>query len=137
MITRSFSGAMPSPLLRGFFAPVVIAVIAAPGSLAGADVVEFALTLDGSQEVPAVDTPATGSGTATLNTETNLFSWNITFSGLKGNQTAAHFHGAAPICVEAGVQIALVRWASCCATCSSFRRSCRTTRCPSRCRPLV
>ncbi len=107
MITRSFSRVTPSLLLRGFFAPVVIAVVAAPGSWAGADVVEFALTLDGSQEVPAVDTPATGNGTATLNTDTNLFSWNITFSGLKGNQIAAHFHGAAPICVEAGIQIGL------------------------------
>ncbi len=107
MRTRSFSRVTPSPWLRVSFAPVVIAVVAAPGSLAGADVVEFAITLDGSQEVPPVDTPANGSGAATLNTDTNLFTWNITFSGLKGNQTAAHFHGAAPICVEAGIQIGL------------------------------
>ena len=59
MITRSFSRATPSPLLPGFFAPVVIAVAAAPGSLAGADIVEFAITLDGSQEVPPVVTGAT------------------------------------------------------------------------------
>lgn len=74
---------------------------------ASADIVNFSMTLDGSQETPAVDTPATGSGTATLNTATNQFSWNISFSGLSAGQTAAHFHGAGMICVAAGVQIAL------------------------------
>ena len=107
MITRSFSRPTPSPLLRGFFAPVVIAVIAAPGSLAGADIVEFAITLDGFQEVPPVVTTGTGSGAATLNTDTNAFAWNISFSDLEGNQTAAHFHGAAPICEVAGPLITL------------------------------
>ena len=58
---------------------------------ASADIVNFSMTLDGSQETPAVDTPATGSGTATLNTATNQFSWNISFSGLSAGQTAAHF----------------------------------------------
>ena len=72
-----------------------------------ADIVDMAITLDGSQEVPSVDTTGNGSGTATLNTDTNLFSWNIIFSDLEGNQTAAHFHGAAPICEEAGPEITL------------------------------
>ena len=72
-----------------------------------ADIVDLAITLDGSQEVPTVDTPANGSGAATLNTDSNLFTWNITFADLEGNQTAAHFHGAAPICEEAAPQITL------------------------------
>lgn len=69
--------------------------------------VDFIITLDGDQEVGPVDTPASGSGTATLNPNTNLFSWNISFSGLAGTETAAHFHGAALPCANAGVRIAL------------------------------
>src|SRR5262245_48761441 len=67
----------------------------------------FIMTLDGSQETPAVTTAATGSGTATLDTDTNQFSWNVTFSGLSAPQTAAHFHGAALECFATGVQVGL------------------------------
>jgi glucose/arabinose dehydrogenase/plastocyanin len=71
------------------------------------ETVDFVITLDGSQEVGPVETGASGSGTATLDLGTNLFSWDITFSDLEGTQTGAHFHGAAPYCVNAGVQIPL------------------------------
>src|SRR5687767_2193454 len=74
---------------------------------AWAEILNFTMRLDGSQEVPAVTTPATGAGTATLDTTTNLFSWNINFSGLSAAQTAAHFHGTGLQCVSAGVIITL------------------------------
>ncbi|UCD75324.1 MAG: PQQ-dependent sugar dehydrogenase [Phycisphaerales bacterium] len=74
---------------------------------ASAETVDFTITIDGSQLNPPVDTAGSGSGTATLDTSTNLFSWEITFNGLEGTQTAAHFHGAAPYCNVAGVQIVL------------------------------
>ncbi len=67
----------------------------------------FVITLDGDQEVPANTSPATGSGTATLDLQTNVLNWNITFSGLQGTQTLAHFHGPALPCFNAGVQITL------------------------------
>lgn len=69
--------------------------------------VDFVITLDGFQEVDPVDTQATGSGTATFDPNTNELSWNITFSNLEGVQTAAHFHGPAGPCENAGVQITL------------------------------
>ncbi|MDY7108929.1 MAG: PQQ-dependent sugar dehydrogenase [Planctomycetota bacterium] len=71
------------------------------------EMVEFRITLDGSQVVPPVDTSGSGSGTATLDLGTNMFSWEISFSDLEGTQTAAHFHGAAPYCANAGVQVPL------------------------------
>ena len=86
---------------------VATALAACLAGPVGAEIVTFSIRLDGGQEVPAVTTPATGSGTATLDTTTNLFSWNITFSGLSAAQTAAHFHGAALQCVSAGVLIGL------------------------------
>ena len=67
---------------------------------------EFVITVDGDQVVPAVDTAGSGSGTATLDESTNLFSWEIEFSGLEGTETAAHFHNAVA-CQNGGVEIAL------------------------------
>jgi len=76
--------------------------VQAPGEM-----VDFMITLDGRQHDPQIDTAGGGSGTATLDLGTSLFSWQITFADLEGSQTAAHFHGAAPYCENAGVQVAL------------------------------
>ena len=43
-----------------------------------------------------MDLPGTtGKVDATLDTETKMFTWNITYDGLGGEATAAHFHGPA------------------------------------------
>ena len=69
--------------------------------------VNFVITIDGDQAVPSADTPASGSGTATFLPSTNLLSWNLSYSGLIGTETAAHIHGAAPQCEAAGIQVTL------------------------------
>ncbi|MHC4140802.1 MAG: PQQ-dependent sugar dehydrogenase [Planctomycetota bacterium] len=86
--------------------PVIVLLAAAP-ALAGNEV-GFIMTIDGSQETPAVVTAAGGSGVATLNTATNELSWDITYAGLTGPATAAHFHGPAGICVNAGVEVSIL-----------------------------
>jgi hypothetical protein len=62
----------------------------------------------GSQEVPAVNTTATGTLTGTYNKNTNLLTYTITWSGLSGNVTVAHFHGPALVGESAGPLIDLV-----------------------------
>lgn len=62
-------------------------------------------TLEGSQEVPPVDTDATGSASVDFDPATNELSWMIEFSGLSGAATAAHFHGPAASGANAGVQV--------------------------------
>ena len=64
-------------------------------TLSWGQLVNFAATLSGSEEVPARVTPATGTATATLDTATNFFTLNYSFSGLLGPQTDAHIHGGA------------------------------------------
>jgi hypothetical protein len=49
----------------------------------------------GTQEVPAVTTTATGTLTGTYNKTTNELQYNISWTGLSGDVTAAHFHGPA------------------------------------------
>lgn len=58
-------------------------------------VVNLASELDPSSEVPPVVAPgAAGSAAMVLDTDTGEFGWVISFEGLTGPATAAHFHNA-------------------------------------------
>jgi hypothetical protein len=78
---------------------VFAVVICCCPALVPAATVEFLIELDGAQAGTA--SPATGAGTATLDTETNTLEWEIAFDesalvdGL-GSVTVAHFHRGAP-----------------------------------------
>ena len=58
----------------------------------------FTASLDGAQEVPPSGSLATGSGTFGLDASGTL-TYSITFSGLTGSETMAHFHEA-PVGVD-------------------------------------
>lgn len=49
----------------------------------------------GAQETPAVITGASGTLSGTYNSNTNRLDYNITWTGLSDNVSAAHFHGPA------------------------------------------
>jgi hypothetical protein len=74
---------------------------------AQAHLLKTTLTLAGSNEVPAVVTPATGTAVLAIDTDANTISYTITYSGMAdgagGNPTAAHFHGYVPVGQNAGV----------------------------------
>jgi hypothetical protein len=61
--------------------------------------------LAGSSEVPAVTTNATGIVEATLATGSKVLSWRLSYSGLSGPATGAHFHGPAMAGQNAGVVV--------------------------------
>ncbi|MFI4932993.1 MAG: CHRD domain-containing protein [Caulobacterales bacterium] len=62
---------------------------------AGAATVHFKAHLTGSAEVPPVKTIATGDLTGNLDPATKLFTYKVTYNGLTGPATMAHFHGPA------------------------------------------
>jgi len=64
-------------------------------------------TLDGKSEVPA--NASTGSGTADLDYDpaSKKLTWKLTYTGLSGPATAAHFHGPAEAGKNAGVAVAI------------------------------
>src|SRR6476659_2625518 len=62
---------------------------------AQADPLSFKVALSGARELPTVETPATGVADITYDPATRVVSWVITYSGLSGAATAAHFHGPA------------------------------------------
>jgi hypothetical protein len=56
----------------------------------------FRTTITGWQEAPPRDTPAFGIGHATLDLDTNWFTFEYSFDGLLAPQTNAHIHVAPP-----------------------------------------
>jgi hypothetical protein len=68
-----------------------------------AEIQIFTATLSGAQEVPAVASAGTGTGTVMLNAAENQITVNLTFSGLTSNATMSHIHGAAAPGANAGV----------------------------------
>lgn len=66
------------------------ALAIAPAAIA--ETVNLKADLKGTNEVPPVDTKATGSVTATFDTASKKLSWKGSYSGLSGPATAAHFH---------------------------------------------
>ncbi|WP_457488001.1 CHRD domain-containing protein [Tardiphaga sp. P5_C10] len=69
-------------------------------------------TLDGASEVPA--TTSAGKGTADIDFDpaTKKLTWKLTYSGLTGPATMAHFHGPAEPGKNAGVAVPITPAAS-------------------------
>jgi hypothetical protein len=64
---------------------------------------DFKADIDATQEVPSNNSPGSGTGCFTLDPITLELSFDISFSGLTGVETAAHIHGPALPGQNAGV----------------------------------
>jgi hypothetical protein len=75
----------------------LLAAVLAAGfvSTASAATQQFHATLNGKNEVPPTASTGTGTLAASLDTKTKTLSYTLTFDGLTGPATAAHFHGPA------------------------------------------
>jgi len=79
---------------------------------AQAETLRFGTALKGSDEVPPNSEKGTGQVTATLDTATKAFNYTVTYSGLTGPATAAHFHGPAAPGANAGPAVMVMNLAS-------------------------
>jgi CHRD domain len=61
--------------------------------------------LDGKSEVPPNTSAATGTADIDYDAASKKLSWKVTYSGLSGPATAAHFHGPAAAGANAGVKV--------------------------------
>lgn len=68
-----------------------------------ANLVTLTTQLRGSNEVPPVLSEGNGSVDALFDKNTSLLRWRVSYTGLSGPVTAAHFHGPAPVGANAGV----------------------------------
>jgi len=85
----------------------MLAAVFAVGCLsaASAAMLNFHATMDGKSEVPPNASTGSGDALATLDTSSKQLSYTITFFGLSGPATAAHFHGPAAPGANAGVAV--------------------------------
>ncbi|HTO08622.1 MAG TPA: CHRD domain-containing protein [Myxococcota bacterium] len=86
---------MFTELTRRALGVLASAALLAAATPALAGVISFKAELKGSYEVPPNDSKATGSIAATYDAATKKFAYAITYAGLSGPATVAHFHGPA------------------------------------------
>jgi hypothetical protein len=77
------------------FAGLALMASVAISAPASAETITYNITLVSSAEVPPNDSAASGKATVTYDTATKKLSWEGTYTGLSGPETAAHFHGPA------------------------------------------
>jgi hypothetical protein len=92
---------MPSSISRIRLAGLGLAALLAASSIAAAESVQLKADLKGS------NTAATGNAAVTYDTASKQATWRITYSGLSGPPTAAHFHGPAEPGANASVAVAI------------------------------
>jgi hypothetical protein len=89
-LTMAFSYSRREIVVAGCSAGLVVLVqpaMAAPMS--------FKVNLNGAQQVPPVQTGATGTADLTYDPATRMLTWNVSYGGLSGPATMAHVHGPA------------------------------------------
>jgi hypothetical protein len=91
----------------------LVSILAAAAALSGCSMMErqsnlvaFTTQLRAGNEVPPNASQGSGSVDAVLNKDTHLFRWKVSYTGLTGPATAAHFHGPAAVGANAGVALA-------------------------------
>src|ERR1700759_1896796 len=89
------------------------ATVAVSVSLAGpASAKKYKATLDAKSEVPPNASTATGTADIDYDPASKKLSWKVTYSGLSGPPTAAHFHGPPEAGKNGGVACAIPNLAS-------------------------
>ena len=70
---------------------------------AQAEPIQLKADLKGANEVPPNASPASGKVVATLDTDTRLLTWTVTYADLTGPALGAHFHGPSESGKNAGI----------------------------------
>jgi CHRD domain len=78
-------------------AGTALAVALALGAPANAAAISFKADLTGAQETPPTDSKGKGAADVAYDAATKTLTWTVTYSGLTGPATAAHFHGPAKV----------------------------------------
>ena len=86
---------MQKNFVRPAFTALAIGALVFAATPVFAETVSYKADLKGSAEVPANDSKGTGTVDANYDTASKKLAWTITYSGLTGPATAAHFHGPA------------------------------------------
>jgi len=92
---------------KGFSAAMLLVgtMVLSSCASSSSNVVSLGAKLSAASEVPANTSAGTGDAAVKLDKATKTVSWTVSYSGLTGDATAAHFHGPAAPGANAGVVI--------------------------------
>ncbi len=92
---------------ESMFRTSLLAAVFTTGCLSAAlaATIDYRATMNGKSEVPPTNSAGSGDVLATLNTDTKQLNYTMTYMGLTGPATAAHFHGPADAGQNAGVAV--------------------------------
>ena len=93
---------------RSLTAVFAVALVAAGCSIRnpmGSHAPSLAARLTAAAEVPPNPTTGSGALEARYNTDTQILKWKVTYTGLTGPVTGAHFHGPASPGTNTGVVV--------------------------------
>jgi hypothetical protein len=96
---------MSTMIVPGRFIALAFAALLGAGSAAVAETISFKVPLNAQNQVPPNESKGTGTADVTYDSASKLLTWTVTYSGLTGDATAAHFHGPAEAGKNAGVVI--------------------------------
>ena len=100
-------------LLRAsLVAGIATVALAGCGMMGASKTASFSGSMNAASQVPPNMTRGSGMAEAWLNKDTNVLKYKITYSGLSGPATAAHFHGPASAGENAGVVLPFANAAS-------------------------
>jgi CHRD domain len=92
-------------LKRRLTGVAMVATLAFGTIVAQAATVAIKATLSAAQEVPKKDSEGKGTLTGMLDPSNKELTYHVTYEGLTGPATAAHFHGPADAGANAGPQV--------------------------------
>ena len=97
---------MMTPRTFVSLAAVAVALgLGVSGAALAADTVALAAKLSGANEVPANASPGSGTLDASLDKQSGVLTWTLTYAGLTGPVKAGHFHGPALAGANSGVAL--------------------------------
>ena len=85
--------------------PMMHSTSTSPSASSSTSTSAMTTRLSGASEVPPVTSNASGTVELNLNKQTNELGWTVTYTGLSGPATGAHFHGPAMAGSNAGVVV--------------------------------
>jgi hypothetical protein len=96
---------MRTAIMRGGVAAMALTALLGTTSGGLAETLTYKAVLNAQSQPTPNDSKGTGAAQVTYDTATKTLTWTVTFDGLTGPATAAHFHGPAAPGANAGVAV--------------------------------
>jgi CHRD domain len=96
---------MHTTIVRSGLIGLALAALLGTAPAALAEVLTYKATLNAQNNPTPNDSKATGTAEVSYDTTSKMLTWTVTFDGLTGPSTAAHFHGPAAPGANAGVAL--------------------------------